>query len=217
MTEDKNTQKIYNAIMDGDGSSIQTYVEAALKAGNEPLKIINEILNPALKEVGDAFDAGTMFLPQLILAAEVMEAAVEVLEPVLQERDEKMDCPGKVIMATVKGDIHDIGKNIVCALLRANGFEVIDLGRDVAAKDIVQAAVDNEADIIGLSALLSTTLPYCKDTIQLLEEKDLKDRFHVFIGGGAVNPDYAEKIGALYGGAHAEAGVRNMLNVMGGN
>lgn len=216
MTKNEITQKIYNAIIEGDSSTIKKDIEVALKFGIEPLKIINDILNPTLKEVGDAFDAGSMFLPHLILAAEVMEAAVEVLEPILQERDEKMDCPGKVILATVKGDIHDIGKNIVGALLRANGFEVIDLGRDVAARDIVNAAVENEADIIGLSALLSTTLPYCKDTIQLLKEKDLSDRFHVFIGGGAVNPDYAEKIGALYGGAHADAGVRNMLKVMGG-
>lgn len=216
MTNDQITEKIFTSIIEGDRNAIRGHVKEALEEGIEPLEIINNTLNPALKEVGDEFDIGNMFLPQLILAAEAMEAAVEILEPVLEDRDEKIDCPGKVILATVKGDIHDIGKNIVGALLRANGFEVIDLGRDVEARDIIQAAVDNQADIIGLSALLSTTLPYCKDTIQILTEKGIRDRFHVFIGGGAVTPGYAEEIGALYGGAHADAGVRNMLKVMGG-
>lgn len=218
MSETELTKQIYNAILEGDDSSIGQFVETAVEQEDiAPLTIINQVLNPALKEVGDEFDKGVMYLPQLILSAEAMEAAVTVLQPYLLARDEQMDCPGKVIMATVQGDIHDIGKNIVGALLRANGFEVIDLGRDVSAKEIIQAADEQEADIIGLSALLSTTLPYCRDTIRLLDEKDMADRFHVFIGGGAVTPEYAEDIGALYGGAHAEAAVRNMLSVMGGN
>lgn len=217
MSENKLSKEIYNDILEGDYSSIKNHVKLAVEdEGIEPLKIINEVLNPALKEVGDQFDKGTMYLPQLILSAEAMEAAVEILEPHLLARDEKMYCPGKVVLATVQGDIHDIGKNIVGAMLRANGFEVIDLGRDVSAGEIVQAADEKEADIIGLSALLSTTLPYCRDTIRLLEEKGMAGRFHVFVGGGAVTPDYAEDIGALYGGEHAEAAVRNLLSVMGG-
>jgi 5-methyltetrahydrofolate--homocysteine methyltransferase len=215
MFDEELKQEIYNAVLEGDHRSIQSSVKRAVEEENiPPLVIINEILNPALKEVGDEFDKGTMYLPQLILSAEAMEAAVEILEPLLLARDEQMYCPGKVLMATVQGDIHDIGKNIVGALLRANGFEVIDLGRDVSANKIVQTAVEEDVDIIGLSALLSTTLPYCRDTIRLLDEKDLSDRFHVFIGGGAVTPDYAEDIGGLYGGEHAEAAVRNLLAVM---
>ena len=117
-------------------------------------------------------------------------------------------------MATVQGDIHDIGKNIVCAMLRANGFEVLDLGRDVPAATIISEAKKFKADIIGLSALLSTTLPYCRDTLRLLEELNIRDQFKVFIGGGPANPEYAESIGAIYGGPHAEAAVQNMLKAM---
>lgn len=218
MSENELKQKIFEAIVEGDHRSIQKSVKTAVEEKDmAPLMIINDILNPALKKVGDEFDKGAMYLPQLILSAEAMEAAVEILEPHLLARDEQMHIPGKVLLATVQGDIHDIGKNIVGALLRANGFEVIDLGRDVSAKEIVQTAVDEEVDIIGLSALLSTTLPYCRDTIRLLAEKGLSERFHVFIGGGAVTPDYAEDIGGLYGGEHAEAAVRNLLSVMEGN
>jgi 5-methyltetrahydrofolate--homocysteine methyltransferase len=208
-------EEIHRLIIEGDSQAIKSVVEAALDQGEAPLELINEVLNPALKEVGDQFDCGDMYLPELILSAEAMEAAVEVLQPQLEARQERMDAPGRVVMATVQGDIHDIGKNIVSALLRANGFEVLDLGRDVAAAQIVTKAVEFEADIIGLSALLSTTLPYCRDTLELLGEKGLKARFKVFIGGGPVTPEFAEEIGAQYGGAHAEAGVSRMLKAMG--
>jgi len=151
----------------------------------------------------------------LILAAEAMQAAVEVLQPRLEERKEQIHSPGRVLMATVQGDIHDIGKNIVTALLRANGFTVLDLGKDVPAAEIMSKAEEFKADIIGLSALLSTTLPYCRDTLRLLEEKGLRQKYHVFIGGGAATPEYAKQIGAEYGGAHAEAAVASMRKALG--
>lgn len=215
MTQKSLREEINRLIMEGDSRHIKAAVEAALDQGEPPLELINEVLNPALKEVGDQFDCGEMYLPELILSAEAMEAAVIVLQPQLEARQERMDTPGRVVMATVQGDIHDIGKNIVCALLRANGFKVRDLGRDVPAGQIVSKAVEFDADIIGLSALLSTTLPYCRDTLELLGEKGLKSRFKVFIGGGPVTPEFAEGIGAQYGGAHAEAGVTKMLKAMG--
>jgi 5-methyltetrahydrofolate--homocysteine methyltransferase len=208
-------ERIHGLIISGDRKAIKDVVEEALSQGEAPLELINGVLNPALKEVGDRFDCGEMYLPELILSAEAMEAAVAVLQPQLEARQEQVDTPGRVVMATVQGDIHDIGKNIVCALLRANGFKVLDLGRDVPAGQIVRKAVEFEADIIGLSALLSTTLPYCRDTLELLGEKNLKSRFKVFIGGGPVTPEFAEEIGAQYGGAHAEAGVSKMLKAMG--
>ena len=207
--------RIYEAVLEGDEAAIGGLVNAALDAGEAPLDLIEQVLNPALRELGERFDQGDVFLPQLILSAEAMEAAVQVLQPHLEARNERIQAPGRVVMATVQGDIHDIGKNIVCAVLRANGFEVLDLGRDVPAATIVSKAEEFDADIIGLSALLSTTLPYCRDTLRLLEEKGVRDRYTVFIGGGPVTPGYAEQIGAKYGGAHAEAAVTNMLKAMG--
>jgi 5-methyltetrahydrofolate--homocysteine methyltransferase len=215
MAKDSHRDEIRVGILEGDEKVTREAVQKAIEKDEAPLVLINEVLNPALKEVGDRFDQGEMYLPELILSAEAMEAAVEILKPLLEKSGEEMDIPGRVVMATVKGDIHDIGKNIVSALLRANSFEVLDLGKDVAAGEIVSKAEAFEADIIGLSALLSTTLPYCRDTIHLLQEKGLGDKYKVFIGGGAVTPEYAKKIGAEYGGAHAEAGVSNMLKALG--
>lgn len=215
MTHVSLRAEIRRLILEGDRQAIAGVIAEALDQGEAPLELLNEVLNPALKEVGDQFDCGDKYLPELILSAEAMEAAVEVLKPELEARHERVDSPGRVLMATVQGDIHDIGKNIVCALLQANGFDVLDLGRDVPAGKIVKKAVEFDADIIGLSALLSTTLPYCRDTLALLREKDLKSRFKVFIGGGPVTPDFAREIGAQYGGAHAEAGVTMMLKAMG--
>lgn len=214
MNDKSIRDQMYQLILTGDANVITGITEKAIQAGDDPLSLINEVLNPALKEVGDAFDQGDMFLPELIMSAEAMEAAVSVLKPILEKREEAVKSPGRVVMATVQGDVHDIGKNIVVALLQANGFTVLDLGRDVPAGVIVSKAEEFQADIIGLSALLSTTLPYSRDVIRLLDEKQIRDKYHVFIGGGPVTPEYAREIGARYGGAHAEEGVRNMLQVM---
>ena len=208
-------KQIHEAIVAGDSQAMRDAVKQALEAGEAPLPLINEVLNPALKDVGDRFDRGDYFLPELILAAEAMQAAVDLLQPQLEARKEQIQSPGRVVMATVQGDIHDIGKNIVTALLRANGFTVLDLGKDVPAGEIMSKAEEFKADIIGLSALLSTTLPYCRDTLRLLDEKGLRHKYHVFIGGGAATPDFAKQIGAEYGGAHAEAAVASMRKTMG--
>jgi len=208
-------EKIHACIINGESSEIAALVSQALEGGALPLAIIEQSLNPALKEVGDKFGQGDIFLPELIMSAEAMQTALELLQPLLAAQNQVIESPGRVAMATVQGDIHDIGKNIVCAMLRANGFEVLDLGRDVPAATIIAEARKFKADIIGLSALLSTTLPYCRDTLRLLEELKIRDQFKVFIGGGPANPEYAESIGAIYGGPHAEAAVQNMLKAMG--
>lgn len=213
--DDSLRQQIYQKVLEGDRQAIAPIVEAALNDGETPLPLITEVLNPALREVGEKFDEGSLYLPELIMSAEAMQAAMDVLQPVLEARKEQVTVPGRVVIATVQGDIHDIGKNIVGSLLRANGFEVLDLGKDVPAAEIVAKAVSFNADVIGLSALLSTTLPYCRDTVKLLEEKGIRDKFLVFIGGGAATADYAHSIGAVYGGAHAEAGVTNILRALG--
>ena len=208
-------ESMKKALIAGNGGLLSSEIQDELKGGNTPLEIINQALNPALAEVGDLFDDGRLYLPELILAAEAMDAAMEVLLPVIKKRGEVSESMGRVVLATVKNDVHDIGKNIVGALLNANGFEVIDLGRDVDAQRIVETAQKEKADIIGLSALLSTTLPYCKDTVRLLEDKGIRDQYHVFIGGGPVTPEYAETLGCEYGGAHASAAVSKFKKIMG--
>jgi corrinoid protein of di/trimethylamine methyltransferase len=207
-------EEIRMCIVNGESKEIVSVVSDAVEAGISPLTIVTEMLNPALKEVGDKFGQGEIYLPELILSAEAMQSAVEFLQPLLSAQKKGINSKGRVVMATVQGDIHDIGKNIVCAVLRANGFEVLDLGRDVPAAKIVTEAQKFKADIIGLSALLSTTLPYCRDTVRLLEELNLRNQFKVFIGGGPATPEYAASIGVLYGGPHAEAAVQNMLKAM---
>jgi 5-methyltetrahydrofolate--homocysteine methyltransferase len=214
MTEATQRPVIYQAILDGDEETVVRAVEAALTAGEEPLSLIEEVLNPALKEVGDRFDSGEMYLPELILAAEAMQGAIDILQPILEAKKQHIESPGRVAMATVQGDIHDIGKNIVCALLRANGFVVLDMGRDVSPAAIIDKAEEFKADIIGMSALLSTTLPYCRDTVRLLEERGLRAKYKVFVGGGPVTPEFAEEIGAGYA-PHAEAAVAAMFRAMG--
>lgn len=214
MSETELQERIYACILDGESHEIVPLINQVLDGGAAPLEIIEKVLNPALKEVGDKFGQGNLYLPELIMSAEAMQAAIELLEPLLAAQNQQIESPGRVVMATVQGDIHDIGKNIVCAMLRANSFEVLDLGRDVPAARIVSEARKFKADIIGLSALLSTTMPYCRDTIRLLEELDIRDQFKVFIGGGPATPEYAESMGAIYGGPHAEAAVQNMLKAM---
>jgi 5-methyltetrahydrofolate--homocysteine methyltransferase len=216
MAQSPTHEQLYQAILDGESGDITNLVNQALQAGETPLGLIEGVLNPALKEVGDRFSNCDIYLPELILSAEAMQAAMDELGPHLATQKQNVKSAGRVVMATVQGDIHDIGKNIVCALLKANGFDVLDLGRDVSAATIVEEAQKFKADIIGLSALLSTTMPYCRDTVRLLDELKIRSQFHVFIGGGPANPAYAESIGAVYGGPHAEAAVQSMLAAMGG-
>jgi len=209
------TEAIRECIMQGDAESITGYVQQALDAGMPPVKLINEVLNPILKEVGDLFDCGDLYLPELIIASEAMEAGLAVLQPILEASHGAVETAGKVVMATIKGDVHDIGKNIVCSMLKANGFEVIDMGRDIAPADIVHRHEQEKPDIIEMSSLLTTSLPFCANTVELLTEKDIREKFHVFLGGGAATPQYAQKLGSHYGGAHAEEAVRLMKQVMG--
>ncbi len=214
MVDPSLRDKIYTQILEGDRDTIISTVKAAIEAGEVPLPLISEVLSPALREIGEKFSDGTIYLPELIMSAEAMQAAMDVLQPVLEARNEHVTVPGRVVIATVQGDIHDIGKNIVCSLLRANGFEVLDLGKDVPAAEIISKAETFKADVIGLSALLSTTLPYCRDVLKLLEEQGIREKYLVYIGGGAATPEYAHSIGADYGGPHAEAGVANILKAL---
>jgi methylmalonyl-CoA mutase cobalamin-binding domain/chain len=147
-----------------------------------------------------------MFLPEMVLSADAMEAAIAILEPHFEGDDAQKK--GKVLIGTVQGDIHDIGKNIVIALLKVNGYEVIDMGRDVPAPELVDQAIDSGAQVVGMSALLSTSMPIMRDAIQMMVEDGVRDRFKVIIGGGPTSQEYADQIGADGYGATAYDAVK---------
>lgn len=188
-------EKIYEAVVKGDKERITELVRAAVNEKISPELIVDRYLIPAITHVGDLFAEKIYFLPQLIMSAETMKRAFEYLEPLLggEEKSPKKN-KAKVILATVKGDVHDIGKNIVGLMLKNYGFTVIDLGKDVDAGEIIRRAKKEEADIIGLSALMTTTMAGMKEVIQLAKKEGLKCKF--MIGGAVVNRQYAEEIGA---------------------
>ena len=194
MTDSDTLKELFNTVFQGKPDETAQLAKKGLEAGLSPLVMIEQGMTPAIKEVGDCFGRGEMFLPEMVSSAEAMEAGLKVLEPHLgQAQGPKKS---RVLIGTVQGDIHDIGKNIVIALLKVNGFEVIDVGRDVASTVIVDKAVDLGVEIIGLSGLLTTSMPMMRDVIQLLDQDGVRDRFKVMIGGGPTSQDYADKIGA---------------------
>lgn len=189
----QNHSSIYKAVLNGSMKSILDEVKEGLGAGMEPGVIVSEELIPAINEVGDLFEKQTYFLPQLIASAETMKKAIEYLEPMLSGGDETGP-KVTIVIATVEGDIHDIGKNLVALMLKNYGFRVVDLGKDVPKEVIVQAAIDEKADIIALSALMTTTMMRMKDVVELVREKNLDAK--VIIGGAVITQSYADEIGA---------------------
>ena len=165
-----------------------------LSSGTDPMEIINGKLIPALDAVGSKFEKGTIFLPQLIQSAGAAQAAFDVIKKAISERGGSGVSAGRVVLCTVKGDIHDIGKNIVKTLLENYGFDVIDLGKDVDYQDVVEAAIKYDVRLVGLSALMTTTLKSMENTIKLLHENNVNCK--IVVGGAVLTPDYAEKIGA---------------------
>jgi corrinoid protein of di/trimethylamine methyltransferase len=195
MTEqDEIIKALYVAVVDGNSDLAAALAQRCLDAGTPPLAAIEQGLTPGIREIGDRFGRGEIFLPEMMLAADAMEEAINVLEPHLVGEAAKKK--GRVIIGTVKGDIHDLGKNIVIALLKVNGYEVIDIGRDVPAGDFIDRAVGMKAQIIGLSGLLTTALPIMREVIEMMEEEGIRNRFKVIIGGGPTSQGYAEEIGA---------------------
>ncbi len=186
-------EALYKAVMKGNRNGIAKITQDALNAGEEASALLNEILLPAINEVGELFDKGKYFLPQLIASAEAMKNGIEVLEPLLLSGQSGEDMP-TVVIATVEGDIHDIGKNLVALMLKNYGFRVIDLGKDVPASTIIEAAKEHNAKIIALSALMTTTMQRMREVIE--EVKRIKLPVKVMIGGAVITQEYADEIGA---------------------
>jgi 5-methyltetrahydrofolate--homocysteine methyltransferase len=200
MSEQDYINALKQSIIDGNDTASAEATQAALDAGVAPLSILNDGLMAGADVVGTRFENGEYFLPQLMLAGRALKAAMNIVEPVLKEKYAAeggvVGDTGVVVMATVQTDIHDIGKNIVASMLTASGFTVHDLGVDVPIKSIIARAQEENAQIIGLSALLTTSMPFMRDCINLLDVMGERERFKVMIGGASVTPEFAEKVGA---------------------
>jgi corrinoid protein of di/trimethylamine methyltransferase len=170
--------------------------QEALEAGLAPLAIINEGLIPGMEVVGQKFQAGEYFLPQMVIAANAMQQAMDLLEPELRARQQAIEALGTMVIGTVKGDIHEIGKSLVATMMSANGFRVYDVGVDVSPEEFVDMVRETEANLLGLSALLTTTMTVQREVIQAIEEAGIRDQVKVMVGGAPVTRDWAESIGA---------------------
>lgn len=198
MSENDHLQAIAAAVIDGEADAAIEATQKALDSNVDPLTILNTGLMDGADEVGKRFERNEYFLPELMLAGRALKGAMEVVKPVLLEKYAGGDgqMKGKVVAATVQTDIHDIGKNIVSSMLTAAGFEVTDMGVDVPIKSIIDKAEEIEARIIALSALLTTSMPFMKDLIKLLEARNLRQKYIVLVGGASVTADWAKAIGA---------------------
>ena len=190
----EDLKQLYDAIVDGNAGKAKTLVTAALADGADPQAVLNQYMIPAMDEVGRRFETNEYFVPELLIAARAMKGALELLKPRLTATGAKP--VGMVAIGTVKGDLHDIGKNLVAAMLEGGGFEIIDLGVDVTPDKFVAAVKERGADVVALSALLTTTMPSMKTTIEGLKEAGVRSQVKVIIGGAPVTAKYAEEIGA---------------------
>ena len=208
---DLNT--IYEAVFDGNAKEAAAAVEAVLAAGETPETILNDACIPAMAEVGEEFEAGEKFVPEMLISARAMAAAMTILRPLLVQAGVKT--VGKVVLGTVHGDLHDIGKNLVGMMLEGAGFEVIDLGVDVAPQKFVDAVKQHQPDIVGMSALLTTTTKAMPMTLAALVDAGLRDQVKVMIGGAPITDDFAQKIGADGFAADAGSAARKARALMG--
>ncbi|MBI9050409.1 MAG: corrinoid protein [Anaerolineaceae bacterium] len=189
-----NLKNIYEGILDGNAAQVASGVEQALADGIAAELILNEGMIAAMGEVGSLFEEGEYFVPEMLIAARAMQKGLEILKPRLAEADVKSS--GKIAIGTVKGDLHDIGKNLVAMMLEGAAFEVIDLGTDVTPQRFIQVIEEEQVQIIAMSALLTTTMPNMKTTIDAIIEAGVRDQVKIMVGGAPVTQAYAEQIGA---------------------
>jgi 5-methyltetrahydrofolate--homocysteine methyltransferase len=200
-----NSQKLHQAILDGDHKTAVAATRDLLADTADPATLIAEAMIPAMEEVGRRFECEDYFVPELLLSARAMKGALELLRPLLIESGAQP--AGRVVIGTVKGDLHDIGKNLVASMLEGGGFEVIDLGADVAPERFVEAIRTRGASIVCLSALLTVTMPSMKTTVDALAAAGVRDQVKVLVGGAPVTAQFAAEIGADAYGENANTAV----------
>jgi 5-methyltetrahydrofolate--homocysteine methyltransferase len=206
-------EAIYNAVLDGNAPTAQAETKAAVAEGLPAETILKNGLIAAMAEVGRLFEENEYFVPEMLVSARAMQSGLAILKPYLAEAGAAP--AGRVVVGTVKGDLHDIGKNLVAMMLEGAGFEVIDLGTDVTPEKFIKAIVDNKAQIIGMSALLTTTMPSMGTTVKALQESGLRDQVKVMIGGAPVTDAFAKQIGADGYSPDASSAVRLAKSLIG--
>ncbi|MDO5710349.1 MAG: corrinoid protein [Micrococcales bacterium] len=212
MTPDEILQEMYDQTLVGNGPRVLELTHVALGIDVEPQTLLFDSLIPALEEVGARFERGDFFVPEMLIAGRAMAGAMEVLRPLLAETG--VETIGKFLMGTVQGDVHDIGKNLVCIMLEGAGFEVIDLGVQVKPEKFVAAIHEHQPDIVGFSAFLTTTMPMFKANLNALVKAGLRDQVLVMVGGAPVTQEYADAVGADGYAADASATVKKAKVLM---
>jgi 5-methyltetrahydrofolate--homocysteine methyltransferase len=189
-----NFDEIKKTVLEGQVEKAKDLAASLVQSGENPLSIIDDGLIAGMNEVGVKFKAGDMFVPEVIMSAKAMSAGVDAVKPFI--KGEGIKAPGVVVIGTVKGDLHDIGKNLVCMILESAGFKVIDLGVDNSAEQFIEAVKEHKPQVVGMSALLTTTMPFMKETIDAFVEEGIRDTVKIIVGGAPVSRQYAEEIGA---------------------
>ena len=207
--------RIGDTVIDGDDEECVRLILEGLENGMNPLEGVEKGLVPGIRQVGEDFGTGAIFLPELTMAAKVMKAGVAILDERIKTSGTKRVTYGKVVIGTVKGDIHDIGKSLVAALLQANGYDVVDLGVDVDNDTFIAAATENGADVLGMSSLLTLPLLQMGKVIEKLEEVGMRDRLKVVVGGCPITQEFADEIGADAVGFDAQDAVVKVDRLLG--
>lgn len=196
MSKQEMLSKIIAALMDQDRTETNALVDKALENGVTPMEVLNEGLAAGLQELGVLFAEEEVFLPELLLAAEITTDIMKRLQDKFEAEDTKIEKRGTVLLATVEGDVHDIGKSLVGMIMNASGYNIIDAGKDVPNKKMIELVKEHKPDIVGLSSLLSTTMPAQQEFIEMAKEAGIRDQIKVIVGGAPVSRDWANKIGA---------------------
>ncbi len=205
-------QEIYEAVVVGDAAGVEKLVKEAVEEGVSPERIIAESLVAAMGEVGERFERTEFFVPEMLTASRAMEAGLGVLRPLLGNAE--LRTAGRVVIGTVQGDVHDLGKNLVCTMLTGAGFEVEDLGADVAPERFVEAVRRDGTDIVAMSALMTTTMPVMRRTVEALVFAGLRGGVRVLVGGAPLSQEYSEEIGADGYAADASSAVRRARELL---
>lgn len=205
MSTTEVTEQLFNAIVAGKPAPALELAKEAISQGADPGSLVNNCMTPAMEEIGRRFEEGSAFVPELLMAAQAMKKALEYIKPLLGS--DAAASSGKIVLGTVRGDLHDIGKNLVASMLEGCGFQVINLGTNVDADKFINAIREHSPSILGMSALLTTTMPYMKEVIDALSLSGLREKVKIMIGGAPVNEDFAKSIGADGYSANANAAV----------